>query len=153
MLADELYRRSRSELCRKIEEWVASPEPNLRWFAAEVIGYFRIAEFKNKIKLPEHLNPDNSLESWELNCVWACSRFEPHYESLQNLLITTTSARNQRWILQAYNQMIESNEIDLHVVASYLDAFAAKKHSPNINNLTQRIASKARLAQPASGVS
>lgn len=144
IMADQLYRDHHQKLCEKIEEWVASPNENLRWFAAEIVGYYKMTDLRENIKKPE--NVEGRLKPWQLNSIWALSRFEPDYKPLQDFLIQTRDARNQEWVLEAYEQMIESGEIDLSIVIGHLREFVRVTGSSTLKKRAVDVIRTAELA-------
>jgi len=49
ILIKDLKKKYERELLKKLNDWLNSDNNNLRWFAAEVIGYFKIIEVKRSI--------------------------------------------------------------------------------------------------------
>ena len=109
-LVKELVTNNRARLVSRLRQWLDSPEPNLRWFAAEVIGFFRIEELRRAVRRRwEEADLDRTLEPWELNCLWASARFDAlPYASLRDALLATRNADNRAWMLRAFEQMLAS---------------------------------------------
>lgn len=111
-LTRELVKNAHGDLVPQLRVWLRSEHPNHRWFAAEIVGYHNLQELYRAVRTaPESSDPDEVWETWELNCLWAASRFEqPRYRSLRKFLLATSSPENQSWILHAFDQMIDSGE-------------------------------------------
>ncbi len=103
-LAKDLLTVERAELIKKLDQWLSSKDENLIWFASEIIGYFRMTEMENalRILLPE--DTGGKLKNHQLNCIWAHSRLTT-MASLSNFLMKTESEENQIWTLFVYKQM------------------------------------------------
>ncbi len=127
ILIENLKRDHKKDLINQLGVWLEADSNNLRWFAAEIIGYFRVKELKNR--LPDFysaLDPDATWEPWELNCLWAYSRFH-NYEELNRLLETTKSDANKFWILNAYWQMARAKDGLEPVIVSHLLRFKGRE--------------------------
>jgi hypothetical protein len=111
-LTCELVKNAHGDLVPQLRVWLRSEHPNHRWFAAEIIGYHKLQELHRAVRTaPESRDPAETWETWELNCLWAASRFEqPRYRSLCSFLLATSSPENQAWILHALDQMIDAGE-------------------------------------------
>jgi hypothetical protein len=111
-LTGELVRNARAELLPQLSAWLKSENPNYRWFAAEIVGFHRIRELYRTVKTaPDSIDRGEPWETWELNCLWAASRMEdPQYQRLRQFLLETSVSANQKWVLRAFDQMIEAGE-------------------------------------------
>lgn len=112
ILTSELVSNAKTRFIAQLRTWLASDDVNLRWFAAEIIGYHRITQLQVAVvKARETKDVNETLESWELNCIWALARFDkPPYHSLVDFLARTDNPRNQAWILEAYDQLLEGGK-------------------------------------------
>jgi hypothetical protein len=109
ILIKDLKKKHERELLKKLNDWLDSDSNNLRWFAAEVIGYLKIKEVKDQLpNFYKSLDKNAPWEHWQLNCLWAHSRFQ-NYQELNSLLNKTKSEANRLWILDAYSQMVRGN--------------------------------------------
>lgn len=110
VFTEQLLSSSRKRLIQQLQSWLRSDDVNHRWFAAEIIGFHKIAELRTTVgRAPMAANPDEDLETWELNCIWAKARLDTTpYLSLKLLLQKTNSRNNQAWILRAFDQMISA---------------------------------------------
>jgi len=135
-LTGELVRNAQSELFPQLRSWLKSDNPNHRWFAAEIIGYHQLRELHRAVRTaPDSADPRETWETWELNCLWAASRLEePKYQRLRHFLCETTSPVNQAWILNAFDQMIESGDAKQHEFAEVVQAFVARTRSSEVPN-------------------
>jgi hypothetical protein len=105
ILIKNLKRKHEKELINQLEVWLESDSNNLRWFAAEIIGYFRIEKLKDRLPaFFDDLDRAVTWEPWQLNCLWAYSRFQ-NYKELYGFLEETKSETNRLWVLDAYSQM------------------------------------------------
>ncbi|MEW5930787.1 MAG: hypothetical protein AB1941_25280 [Gemmatimonadota bacterium] len=121
-LVKELVTNNRTRLVARLRQWLDSPEPNLRWFAAEIIGFFRIEELRRVVRRHwEGADWNRTWEPWELNCVWASARFDAvPYASLREALLATRNRDNQAWILRAFEQMLAAGEARQEDIAETL---------------------------------
>jgi hypothetical protein len=111
LLVEDLLTRDRDKALRKLRQWLAADEENQRWFAAEVIGHFKIAELRHRVvQVVDAMNPEVTSAPWQLNCLWAASRFETDYLRLREFFLRTKSASDQAWIIRSFNQMICAGE-------------------------------------------
>jgi hypothetical protein len=136
-LTGELVKNARTDLVQQLRNWLASEEANQRWFAAEIIGYHQIAELHRAVRTAPSSDPVNdSCEPWELNCIWAASRLEaPMYERLRQLLLKTVATSNQVWILNAFDQMIESGQAKPDEFNDVLAEFLSRLQTAGISDL------------------
>lgn len=101
-----LLQHNREKLLASLRRWLASNDRHLSWLAAEVAGYFKIAEVKDELPvLYADAGVHETWERWQLNALWARSRFND-YRELQEMLLTTKNPQNQEWLLFVYPQMI-----------------------------------------------
>jgi hypothetical protein len=140
ILIENLEREHKQDLIQQLKVWLEADSNNLRWFAAEIIGYFRIEGLKNRLRaIYRVLDHDASLEPWELNCVWAYSRFQ-NYEELNRLLEETKSDDNKFWILNAYWQMAKAKGGLAPVIVNHLRRFKERKDiSPQLKIEADRV--------------
>lgn len=150
IMADRLHHEHFEKLCEKIKEWSTSPNENLRYFAAEFVGYYKIHDLKKIIKKPKNLK--GHLKPWQLNYIWALSRFDQNetYETLQDFLMQTDDPPNQKWVIEAYEQMIDSSQIDLDTVIRYLEVFIPQTRSSTVRIQAINLKAVAELAREAS---
>lgn len=145
IIIDNLNRKHEAELRSQLEDWLEVESSNIRWFASEIIGYFKIVELKDKLPyFFKGLDEDASWETWQLNCLWAYSRFN-NYEELNVLLNRTKSDANQLWILAAYDQMVSAKDDTDGYIAKYTNEF---KQRSDITEQARAAAAKV-LEQPA----
>lgn len=138
-LVQELISKERSQLIEKVREWIQSDNDNLRWFASEIIGYFQIQDLKNNL-LPVYqqimAKPHDTCSDWQLNCLWAYSRFND-YKEVHELLQTTNNAETQKWLLKVYSQMViahpEENKHErfIHEIEKFLQRSEIQEEAKN----------------------
>lgn len=126
-LTKELATRAHEDLIRQLRTWLKSDDSNQKWFAAEIVGHHKLAELGRVVlAAPETTDIDITWQPWELNCLWAASRLEvPMYEGLCRFLQKTTSSANQRWILNAFDQMVDLNEAEPRRFDAAIEGFVA----------------------------
>jgi len=130
ILITNLKREHGRELIDQLELWLEADNNNLKWFAAEIIGYFKIEELKDRLPvLFQGLDPNVSWEPWQLNCLWAYSRFQ-NYEELNRRLQATQSESNGLWILDAYSQMVRAKDGGEIYVAKHMEKFLEREGVP-----------------------
>lgn len=114
ILANDLIENAKDEFRNKLKEWLSSADSNLVWFAAEVIGYFKLGGFQEQLAnaMPKDIHADWSPH--QLNCRWAHAR-AGNMADLASMLVESRSERNQRWLLFVYEQMPleEQDTIDM----------------------------------------
>ena len=110
-LLEEMFNRNRRRTYGTIRQWIQADEENLRWFAAEVIGYFELHDLSREL-LPLYKAEDihKDWPEWALNCIWAHSKLRNRYEELNRFLLETKSKSNQDWLLDVYTQMHDAGE-------------------------------------------
>jgi hypothetical protein len=112
VLIDELLLNKKKDLIRQLKRWLQNENFNQKWFAAEVIGYAKIDELKSACKSSfENLDIDEYWELWQLNCLWAYSRFF-EYEPLISKFQKSKNDSNLIWMAGACKQMIQEEETD-----------------------------------------
>jgi hypothetical protein len=96
-LVQELEDTDLKKLLACTRRWLKSDEPNQRWFAAEVIGHFRLEKLRDTVLRAVQGKPrQRKWELWELNCLWAASRFDDEpYDSLKKFLRETNNRSNE----------------------------------------------------------
>ena len=117
LLIKHLLVKDSGKLIDKLFKWIKSENNNTKWFAAEIIGFFKIEELKEELpkyfhfadKSKKLIDKNKRWEPWRLNCLWAYSRFN-NYEELGDFLIETTIDTHQEWIIQAIEQMIDTEK-------------------------------------------
>lgn len=110
-LLERLLNENRKRTMRTIKKWLKEEEENLKWFAAEVIGFFKLKELAEDLfEQYSKLNPNSNWQDWQLNCLWAHSKLCNNYQELNKFLIETKSESNQNWILDVYPQMFKAKE-------------------------------------------
>jgi hypothetical protein len=112
-LTGDLVKKAQPDLVEHLRSWLRSQSANQRWFAAEIVGYHKLTELHAAVRAEcETAEPDETWEPWKLNCLWAASRLDddPMYGRLSIFLYKTTSKKNQRWILNALDQMVHSDQ-------------------------------------------
>lgn len=104
ILVDDLLTVEKEELLKRLTIWLKSDDSNCVWFASEIIGYFKIGEMAEELKvvLPDNVNSD--LPSYKLNCLWAYARVI-NSNLLIDALVMTRSTANQHWLLFTLEQM------------------------------------------------
>jgi hypothetical protein len=110
-LVQELINKDRAKLIEKVREWLTSEDENLRWFASEIIGYFKIMELQKDLKLTYQNimeKPDDNWPDWQLNYLWAYARFDD-YKGIHELLQKTKHPETQKWLLTVYPQMMAAH--------------------------------------------
>lgn len=129
ILSKSLVEEDRSALVAKLRLWLRSESVNQRWFAAEIAGYHQLIELKRALlKAPETDDVNEPWEPWELNCLWAASCFDdPPFQGLREFLGKTAEFRNQRWVLRAFDQMVEAGRGD------------REEYLPIVSDLVQRL--------------
>lgn len=125
LLIEKLQKADEKVLIKHLKTWLEADSDNLRWFVAEIIGYFKITELKERLRdlLPKNL--DAQWEPWQLNSLWAYSRFH-EYEGLKDLLLQTKSELNQGWVLNAYSQMARDERENRSLLASHVEEYITK---------------------------
>ncbi len=111
-LIRKLQVQDEEKLFKRLRKWLNSGEPNLIWFASEVIGYFEIEDLKDDLlttlrtcRQSDDIN--KRWPTWALNCRWAVSVFD-NFTSLNRFLLGTSNRKNQEWLLEAYEQMLDA---------------------------------------------
>jgi len=135
-----LLKEHEKEFIKQLETWLEADSHNLRWFAAEVIGYHKIEKLKDRLNdMTKGLDRDAAWEPWQLNCLWAHSRFDEKnkYAQLKDLLVNTTSDFNQGWVLSAYSQMAQDEPRDRPILAKHVTEFKRRA------DLTQKLIDEA----------
>lgn len=107
-LIDDLAENHKKDLNKKIHDWFKSKNNNHKWFAAEIVGYAH-DKIDKKFEVLclnsfSSLNNDERWEHWQLNCLWAYSRFWK-YEPLISRLRDTKNIANRLWMIEALDQM------------------------------------------------
>src|SRR5688572_10656869 len=110
-LIKKLKDEHEKELIKHLKAWLEADNHNLKWFAAEKIGYYKITQLKQHLLRYLPTKKNVASEDWELNTLWAYSRFE-NYEKLKSLLLETKSEINQAWVIKAYSQMAQDKRPD-----------------------------------------
>lgn len=148
ILIGNLKKKHYTELVKQLNDWLEADSINLRWFAAEIIGYFKITEVKNQLPFFfESLDRNAPWEPWQLNCLWAYSRFQ-NYEDLNLLLNETKSEANRLWILAAYNQMVRAKKDPEGMIRTYTEKFLQRKDiSDHESEIAKRILEQDSLEQ------
>lgn len=128
VLTEQLLTNCRQRLINELRTWLSSDDVNQRWFAAEIVGYHRITELRRALKRAQETEDRNEpWPTWELNCLWAESRFdEKPYERLKSFLSRTSNRTNQIWILRAFDQMIEAKQDAPHIFVDAVSDFALR---------------------------
>ena len=110
-LIDEMFRENRRRTIREIKKWLNDEEENLKWFAAEIIGFFNIIELAKDLKpYYSRLAYDDDWADWQLNCLWAHSKLTDDYKEFNKFLIETESEANLDWALDVFIQMYEEGD-------------------------------------------
>jgi len=123
VLVEELRENDPEAFEAMVERFMASEDVNLRYFAAEVIGCFRIKPLRRLLqKGLGDTDPDARWPLWRLNCLWADSRFE-EYRPLHRFLMETRDDGNQDWLLDIYRQMPAAGEASAAEFAKQLRLF------------------------------
>lgn len=138
ILVQEVNKINHSKLINVLRKFLDSDNPNLIWFASENIGYFKFEELKHCLP-PKFNNLDKNLQwsEWQLNCLWAYSRFE-NYQGLHDFLMNTRNEVNQIWLLDVYRQMSVARHEELQYFISQLRKFI------NRNDVRDQVLKKAR---------
>jgi len=128
VLTEQLLIHCRPRLIAQLRAWLGSEDVNQRWFAAEIVGYHKVEELRRAVgRAPETQNVHHDWEAWELNCLWAKSRFDQiPYRALKNFLLETTSPANQLWVLDAFAQMVDSQLESRATFSETVATFARK---------------------------
>jgi hypothetical protein len=128
VLTEQLLSHQRQRLVQQLRAWLASDDVNQRWFAAEIIGYHRITELRRAVgRAPETTDTNEDFEPWELNCLWAKSRFdETPYRTLKEFLAATKSRSNQAWVLRAFDRLVEANHDDIRLFEDSVSALGRR---------------------------
>lgn len=144
LLFEVLLEQNRPKLLAELRRWLASDDSHLKWLATEVVGYFHLEELKANLKpLYAGLGADQQWERWQLNALWAYSRFSAYHE-LQEFLLETSDSENQIWLLFTYPQMLRddpSEEMGERFI-EFIDEFLAK--NPSITRRAEMKAEEAR---------
>jgi hypothetical protein len=145
VLVRELIDKGEKDLLAQLEKWLDGYNNNHRWFAAEIIGFFRIEKMKDELQqYYENLDKDDSWEPWQLNCLWAYSQFY-EFQPLHMMLLSTKNESNRLWILDAYYQMVKyqgSDEKTVSTVRLLAENIQSQKDiSPSCKLTLQRILS------------
>lgn len=122
---------NKTELIKQVKKWLESDNDNLKWFGAEVIGFLKLEELEPA--LPSYyksLPADVQWETWQLNCLWAYSRFH-QYEPMITMLAHTKNIFNRRWLTVACEQMAEIETGTLK--QRLLDAGNAEKYGQGLS--------------------
>lgn len=110
-LLEEMFSRNRRRTYHNIRHWLQADEENLRWFAAEVMGYFKLQDLSQELPhFYQNLDRHKDWPEWALNCIWAHSKLNNEYKELNDFLLQTKSSSNQDWLLDIYTQMPEAGE-------------------------------------------
>lgn len=122
IIVTDLLNVERSELIKKLKQWLSSEDTNLIWFAGEVIGYFKVYELKEDLLKVVPKDTDMDLGAYELNALWAYARIT-NIDNLTNVLQSTTSNANQEWLLFVYDQMPNDSDFSIQHRISELEKF------------------------------
>jgi hypothetical protein len=133
LLIEKLREADENDLIKHLETWLKAENHNVRWFAAEIIGYFKISELKERLRglLPN--NQDANWEPWQLNSLWAYSRFH-EYAGLKDFLLKTKSEFNLGWVLHVYSQMALDERENRSLLTSHVEEFIT-----NRNDITDQL--------------
>lgn len=126
IIVRDLLNVERNEIIEKLRQWLNSENENVVWFAAEIIGYFKVYELKDEISEAAPQNPDRTIPESELNVLWAQAMLTD-FENLNKFFQKTTSQANQEWILFLYQQMPEDDNFTLDYRVTQLENFADRK--------------------------
>ena len=111
-LLKEMFENNKRRTNSTIRQWLDADEENLKWFAAEVIGYFELTSLAaNLDHFYLHLKKEDEWSEWQLNCLWAHSKLMNNYDELNKFIYETTNNSNVEWLLDIYTQMPESGEL------------------------------------------
>ncbi|MBL7719631.1 MAG: hypothetical protein JNL72_12390 [Flavipsychrobacter sp.] len=88
----------------ELKKWLDSGSTNLKWFAAEIIGYYKIDALEGALKKSiSDMNMNDEQDKGSLNCLWAYSRFHDYRPLIKEL--EGPKKPNVEWIREALNQM------------------------------------------------
>ncbi len=102
-----LLERHRPRVIAQLRDWLESDDEHLKWLAAEVVGFFRVAELKENLPgLFEGAAPESSMGTLAakrpLGLLTFCG-----LPSCAEPLTKTRDAQNQEWLLFVYPQMLK----------------------------------------------
>jgi len=140
ILIKEVNKINHFKLINVLRKFLDSDNPNLIWFASENIGYFKFEELKDRLP-PKFNNLDKNVQwsEWQLNCLWAYSRFE-NYQCLHDFLMNTRNEVNQIWLLDVYRQMSAARHAELQCFISQLRKFINRNDvSDHVRKKAQRV--------------
>lgn len=142
LLVGNVLASDRRQFVQRMRDWLRGEDDHLRWFAAEVAGYYRIQDLKPELLALTTVGSDRPWEPWRLNCLWAYSRFD-EYKRLHRFLLETSDSENQRWVIDAYDQMaVEEPE---HV-AAFVDALDSALAAGHLSAEAESDAKRVRAA-------
>ena len=111
-LLKEMFDTNKRRTNSTIRQWLEADEENLKWFAAEVIGYFELTNLAINLKHSYfHLQKEEEWSEWQLNCLWAHSKLMNNYAEMNKFIYETTNSSNVEWLLDIYTQMPKSGEL------------------------------------------
>lgn len=120
-LVEELNKDYKSEFIVELRKWICIKDNNLRWMASEIVGYYDIKELAPELKSrykDKHQN--DKWAEWELNYIWAHSKLENDFDELIDFLKNTTDKDNKKWIVEAFEQMVDKNHGDVEKIQRIL---------------------------------
>lgn len=125
LVVADLLKMERNNLLGRLECWLSSDDPNLIWFAAEIIGYFKVEEPKERLEshIPREIN--KRWQPHELNCLWAAARCSG-MERLNDMLLRTEDEQNQKWLIFMYQQMSNEEPITRAECVEALNAYLSR---------------------------
>jgi len=138
ILVNDLIKKDQKNIFVEIKKWMNSDNENQMWFASEIIGYYKIKEFKNDLKSKiSSLDIHETWSCYQLNTLWAISRFD-NYHELNDFILNTKNDSNIEWSLFVYLQMIKEGHGKSDEIKKLIKRFEAR------NDLSIEIQNKAR---------
>jgi hypothetical protein len=127
ILVDDMIKKDQKNFYIEIKKWLHSENENQMWFASEIIGYYQIREFKNELHSKiDLLDPNETWSCYQLNCLWAISRFDK-YKELNDFIFKTKNEPNINWTLFVYLQMIKEGHITNEDAIKFMNKFKERK--------------------------
>lgn len=130
ILVDDLIKKDQKNFFNEIKKWLNSENENQMWFASEIIGYYQIKEFKNDLNVKiEALDINETWSCYQLNSLWAISRFNK-YKELNDFTLKTKNVSNIEWSLFVYLQMIKAGHGVSEDCIVFMNNFKKRKDLP-----------------------
>jgi hypothetical protein len=97
--------RDKDELVKHLKDWWKGDD-NMKWFVAEIVGHYKIAEMREAMQVAiKDLKIEDEWRNWQLNSLWALSRFENYHSLAEQLKNPGIHPENRTWIIDSLLQM------------------------------------------------